>query len=132
MSTLLEEAPTSTPLAVTSAHEVRTRYGRAVRAPVRYEPVEQVEDDYAADDYDESESDVSSVIEYDESELEDEDDDSELGEFIVADKSEDDENDNGSGTDSDASAGVRPSVARTGTGARKIPAKAPVRGKKHV
>ena len=125
MSTPLEEVPTG-------AHEVRTRYGRAVRAPVRYEPVEQVEDDYASDDYDEAESDVSSVIEYSESELEDEEDDSELDEFIVADKSEDDENDNGSGTDSDASSGVRPAVARAGTGTRKVPTKAPVRGKKHV
>ena len=125
MSTPLEEVPTG-------AHEVRTRYGRAVRAPVRYEPVEQVEDDYASDDYDEAESDVSSVIEYSESELEDEEDDSELDEFIVADKSENDEDDNGSGADSDASSGVRPTVARAGTGTRKVPTKAPVQGKKHV
>jgi len=132
MSTLLEPVPESTPSVVTSAPEVRTRYGRAVRAPTRYEPVEQVEDDYATDDYDEAESDVSSVVEYSDSELEDEEDDSELGDFIVEDKSEDDDDDNGAGSDSDAaSSGVRPSVARVGSSsARKIPTKAPVRGKK--
>ena len=134
MSTPSEEAPTSTPSEVISAPEVRTRYGRSVRAPVRYEPVEQVEDDYGSDDYDEDESEVGSGIEYRDSELED-DDDTDLDGFVVADRDESDEDDNGSGSDSDASSGVRPAVAGAGarTGAetpRAVAAKVPVRGKK--
>lgn len=125
MSTLLDEAPISTPSEATTAPEVRTRYGRAVRAPVRYEPVEKVEDDYETDDYDEHESEVSSVVEY--SESEEDDADSDLDSFVVSDKSESDEDDNGSGTDSDASSGVRPTVARAGASG---PCKIPVRGKK--
>ena len=138
MSTPSEEAPTSTPSEVISAPEVRTRYGRSVRAPVRYEPVEQVEDDYGSDDYDEDESEVGSGVEFSESELED-DDDTDLDGFVVADRDESDEDDNGSGSDSDASSGVRPAVA--GPGARSgaetpravaapRPTKVPVRGKK--
>ena len=138
MSTPLEEAPVSTPSEVIAAHEVRTRYGRSVRAPVRYEPVEKVEDDYSSDDYDEDESEVGTGVEFSESELED-DDDTDLDGFVVPDRDESDDDVNGSGSDSDASSGVRPAVAGTGarTGAetpRAVaaprPAKVPVRGKK--
>lgn len=65
------------------------------KPPVRYEPIEKVEDDYASDEYDDDESDVESGIEYSDSELEDEAD-SEMDDFIVEDKSESDEDDNGS------------------------------------
>lgn len=67
----------------------RTRSGRISKPPTRYEPVEQVEDDYASEDYDEDESEVSSVVSYSDEELEDDDDDaSSLDDFI-----EDDEDD---------------------------------------
>ena len=76
----------------------RTRSGRVSKPPVRYEPVEQVEDDYADDDYDSDESDVSSTVSSDE-ETEDDDDDSDADEdgnldgFVVPDKSESSESD---------------------------------------
>ena len=70
----------------------RTRSGRVSKPPVRYEPVEQVEDDYAEDEYDEIESDVGSEIEFSESE-EDDEADSEMDDFIVEDKSESDDDD---------------------------------------
>lgn len=119
-----------TPSEVTTEQpELRTRYGRVVKAPVRYEPVEQVEDDYGSDDYDDDESEVASGVVYSESELEDERD-SDLDGFVVPDRDESDEDDNGSGTDSDsiASSRVHTPVARTGAAAAT--AKAPVRGKK--
>ena len=73
----------------------RTRSGRVSKPPVRYEPVEQVEDDYDADDYDtEDPDDVSEEIETESDEEEDEsdaDDDGNLDGFVVADKSESDD-----------------------------------------
>jgi hypothetical protein len=82
--------------------EKRTRSGRVSKPPVRYEPVEQVEDDYAPEDYDSHESsDVSSEVSYDSSEEDlddDADDDGNLDGFVVPDKSEsdsDDSNDDG-------------------------------------
>lgn len=75
----------------------RTRSGRVSKPPVRYEPVEQVEDDYAPDDYDSDESDVSSVISSDDDEEEedesDADEDGNLDGFVVPDKSETSESD---------------------------------------
>ena len=72
----------------------RTRSGRVSKPPVRYEPIEQVEDDYDADDYDtEDPDDVSEEIETESDEEEDEsdaDDDGNLDGFVVADKSESD------------------------------------------
>ena len=71
--------------------ETRTRSGRVSKPPTRYEPVEQVEDDYAADDYDTDESDVSSTVSYDEDEeIDEEDEDEELADFVVPDKSDSD------------------------------------------
>ena len=91
---MLETAsPTPDLTASETAH--RTRSGRVSKPPVRYEPVEQVEDDYNDDEYDEDESDVDSEIEFSDSELEDEDE-SEMDDFIVEDKSESDDEDNGS------------------------------------
>jgi hypothetical protein len=59
---------------------------------VRYEPIEQVEDDYAAEDYDSDESDIKSDEEDDFSEEEDDeedaDEDGNLDGFVVPDKSE--------------------------------------------
>ena len=74
-----------------SSSGTRTRSGRISKPPERYEPVEQVEDDYAPDDYDTDESDISSTVS---SEDEDEEDDSDADEdgnldgFVVSDKSE--------------------------------------------
>ena len=77
----------------------RTRSGRISKPPVRYEPVEQVEDDYAPEDYDDDESEVSSAVSYSDEELEEEDDDSSLEDFIEedddSDKTESEEEDNG-------------------------------------
>ena len=75
----------------------RTRYGRVSKPPVKYEPIEKVEDDYATDDYDSDESEIASNFEDDEDEEEDDeddaDDDGNLDGFVVADKSESSESD---------------------------------------
>ena len=73
----------------------KTRSGRVSKPPERYEPVEQVEDDYAPDDYDSDESSIDSSESFsDEEEPEDEDDDADndgnLSGFVVPDKSESD------------------------------------------
>lgn len=88
-------AASQTPVPTDNEPVTRTRSGRVSKPPVRYEPIERVEDDYATDEYDEDESDVDSAIEYSDSELEDEEDDSEMDDFIVEDKSESDDDDNG-------------------------------------
>ena len=79
----------------------RTRSGRVSKPPVRYEPVEQVEDDYDAEDYDtEDPDDISEEIETESDEEEDEsdaDDDGNLDGFVVADKSESSESDSEDG-----------------------------------
>ena len=71
----------------------RTRSGRISKPPDRYEPIEQVEDDYAPEDYDDDESEVSSAVSYSDEELEeeDEDDDDSFIESDGSDKSEDEE-----------------------------------------
>jgi hypothetical protein len=88
------------PLKTTDNSEgpVVTRYGRVSKPPVKYEPVEQVEDDYAEDDYD-SDGDGSDDLDdvdietdsdeegYDE---DDADEDGNLDGFVVPDKSESD------------------------------------------
>jgi len=75
----------------------RTRYGRVSKPPVRYEPVEQVEDDYGPDDYDTEDPDESSEdIETESDEEDDEsdaDEDGNLDGFVVPDKSESSESD---------------------------------------
>lgn len=75
----------------------KTRSGRVSKPPERYEPVEQVEDDYAPDDYDSDESSIDSSESFsDEEEPEDEDEDDDadndgnLSGFVVPDKSESD------------------------------------------
>lgn len=114
-----KDSPTPDPT-VSDAPAQRTRSGRVSKPPVRYEPVERVEDDYATDEYDEDESDVGSEIEYSESELEDEDEASEMDDFIVEDKSESDEEDNGSD-------GEAAKPKSRGAPAAKRPTVAPVR-----
>jgi len=76
----------------------RTRSGRVSKPPVRYEPVEQVEDDYAPEDYDtedegESSEDISTDDEDEEDDESDADEDGNLDGFVVPDKSESSESD---------------------------------------
>lgn len=77
---------------------VRTRSGRVSKPPERYEPVEQVEDDYAPDDYDSTESSVLTDESFDDDEDEednesDADEDGNLDGFVVPDKNETSESD---------------------------------------
>ena len=76
-----------------AAATTRTRSGRVSKPPVRYEPVEQVEDDYAPEDYDtedegESSEDISTDDEDEEDDESDADEDGNLDGFVVPDKSE--------------------------------------------
>ena len=79
--------------------EVRTRSGRVSKPPVRYEPVEQVEDDYSAEDYDTEEPDTDDEDEDEDEEYTDDDDEDadeygNLEGFVVPDKNESDDEDN--------------------------------------
>lgn len=79
--------------------EARTRSGRVSKPPTRYEPVEQVEDDYGPGDYDTEESDGATEESFaksdeDEDDDDDADDDGNLDGFVVPDKSESDSDDN--------------------------------------
>mgnify|MGYP003651142058 CR=1 FL=1 len=68
---------------------IKTRSGRTVKKPARWEPKEDVIDDFGADEYNSDESDVSSEVEFSESEKDDDeasDDDS----FINDDATNDD------------------------------------------
>jgi hypothetical protein len=92
LTTLAEAASES------EAPTTRTRSGRVSKPPVRYEPVEQVEDDYAPEDYDTEDPDESSEdIETDDDDEEDDesdvDEDGNLDGFVVPDKSESGESD---------------------------------------
>lgn len=77
-----------------------TRSGRVSKPPVRYEPVEEVEDDYDADDYDtdepESDEDLDddSDEEFDNSDEDDADEYGNLEGFVVPDKNESDDDSN--------------------------------------
>lgn len=98
---------------------VKTRSGRVSKPPTRYEPVEQVEDDYADEDYDSNESDISSQVSYDsEEEISDEDEEDDLDGFVVPDKSETSE------TDTDGEPSVPPAKGgRTAVKKRPVPGK---------
>lgn len=94
---LAEQAPDLQTLAEAAA-ATRTRSGRVSKPPVRYEPVEQVEDDYAPEDYDtedegESSEDISTDEDEDEEDESDADEDGNLDGFVVPDKSESDVSD---------------------------------------
>ena len=89
LQTLAEAAATLE----SEAPATRTRSGRVSKPPVRYEPVEQVEDDYAPEDYDtedegESSEDISTDDEDEEDDESDADEDGNLDGFVVPDKSE--------------------------------------------
>jgi hypothetical protein len=89
LTTLAEAAATLE----SEAPATRTRSGRVSKPPVRYEPVEQVEDDYAPEDYDtedegESSEDISTDDEDEEDDESDADEDGNLDGFVVPDKSE--------------------------------------------
>jgi len=112
-----------------------TRYGRVSKPPERYEPQEQVEDDYAEDDYDTEESEILSGDEDDEddddSDLDSEDDadeDGNLDGFVVPDKSESDVSD----SDGETTVSVKQRAAsvpvRGRTAVKKRPVRKEVRG----
>ena len=89
--------PNDSPDPAVTSEPPRTRYGRVSKPPVRYEPVEQVEDDYSDAEYDSHESDTCDDDASDDSDEEDDeedaDDDGNLDGFVVPDKSESDEED---------------------------------------
>jgi len=107
----------------TTVSEKRTRSGRVSKPPERYEPVEQVEDDYAPEDYDSDESDVQTDESFEDSDEEDDEDDADedgnLDGFVVPDKSESDSDD----TEDDG----EPSVPIKKRGVQKRPAPKPKR-----
>ena len=87
---------TNSPDFVATSEPPRTRSGRVSKPPVRYEPIEQVEDDYSGDEYDSHESDTCDDDDVcddsdEEDDEEDADDDGNLDGFVVPDKSESDE-----------------------------------------
>jgi hypothetical protein len=89
-----ESAPT------VSENVFRTRSGRVSKPPVRYEPIEQVEDDYDLDDYDTDDPESDDDPDSDESEeFDDEEEDADeygnLEGFVVPDKNESSDEDNG-------------------------------------
>jgi len=96
-----QEQPLSPQESDPTVSEIRTRSGRVSKPPVRYEPVEQVEDDYAPEDYDTDDGDTDDIDDDDEDEEYDEDDEEDADEygnldgFVVPDKNESDEDDNG-------------------------------------
>jgi hypothetical protein len=100
LDVLVEAAATVEEPAVT-----RTRYGRISKPPEKYEPIEQVEDDYAEDDYNSSDNDGSAddVIETESDEEDDESDadsNGDLDGFVVPDKSESNDSDSDDGESS--------------------------------
>jgi hypothetical protein len=92
---------TPDPSRVTASEPIRTRSGRVSKPPERYEPVEQVEDDYGPDDYDTEESDISSDDTSDDEDEEDDEEDADeygnLDGFVVPDKSESGDSDSEDG-----------------------------------
>lgn len=75
------------------AQTTKTRSGRLVKPPIRYEPTEQVEDDYSSDDYDSDGDEDDDVPSLYSSEEDESDDDSEgsLKDFVVPDSESDTE-----------------------------------------
>ncbi len=119
-----QTTPDPSEVTVSEQPTTRTRSGRVSKPPERYEPVEQVEDDYADEDYDSQESDVSSEISYDSDEEDVDDDeadeDGNLDGFVVADKSESD-------SDSTDDEDGEPAVPIKKRGVQKRPAAKPGR-----
>ena len=75
--------------------QTRTRSGRIVKKPERYEPTEKVEDDYSSDEYDSDDPNGSEYSTDPEEEDDESEDDSEgsLKDFVVDSDSETEEND---------------------------------------
>lgn len=69
------------------AQTTKTRSGRLVKPPIRYEPTEQVEDDYSSDEYDSDgdEDDEDIYSSDDESDTDDDDSEGSLRDFVVPD-----------------------------------------------
>jgi hypothetical protein len=95
-----QDQVSSQPESGPTVSEVRTRRGRVSKPPTRYEPIEQVEDDYSAEDYDSDEPDTDGSgdeddeEEYSDDEDEDADEYGNLEGFVVPDKNESDDEDN--------------------------------------
>jgi len=73
-----------------------TRFGRVVKKPTRYSPQERCEDDYASDEYDSHESDISSEMSCDPDDFSSESDADENGNlagFVVKSDESDDDSD---------------------------------------
>ena len=113
--TPVEEPPSGTPPstspprddAETPCHPpLRTRSGRTVKPPERYSPQEVCDDDYASDEYDSYESDVSSEVSIDPDDISSEsdaDDEGNLAGFVVKSDDEDIDSDvSASGGESEA------------------------------
>ena len=71
--------------------EVTTRYGRQVKKPVRYEPVEVCTDDYTDDDYT-SDEEIESETDEESDTDSDADEHGNLSNFVTYDDEEDEEN----------------------------------------
>lgn len=69
--------------------EIKTRSGRIIIKPQKWEPDEVCEDDYAEDEYDEEEDDNIEEDTDDEEDDEEEDDVGSLKDFVVEDEEED-------------------------------------------
>lgn len=83
---------------------IQTRSGRVVKQPERYTPVERVEDDYATDEYDSDESEVTSEIEYSDEEIDESE--SDLDSFIAEEDEENSGEEEVDGDDDDSDAEV--------------------------
>jgi hypothetical protein len=70
---------------------IKTRSGRQIKKPDRYEPVERCTDDYTDDEEDDEGEDIISESDYSTEEEEDADDSGNLKGFIVSDEDDDDE-----------------------------------------
>lgn len=80
----------------------RTRYGRVVKKPERYEPQEVVEDDFSDSELESDwEEDISSEVSYDSEELEEESEDDDS--FVASDDDEKNEESDNNGSDDDTS-----------------------------
>lgn len=101
MSTRATQDPSKATDSEPEQPTTRTRSGRVSKPPERYEPIEQVEDDYGSDDYDTDESEILSDDSFDDDDEEDDEDDADedgnLDGFVVPDKSETSDSDSEDG-----------------------------------
>lgn len=85
-----------------STNVYTTRFGRTVKKPERFEPVEVCDDDFKDSDYDETESDVSSEVSFESDELTSESDADDNGNLtgFIRDENNDDSDVDGDSCDS--------------------------------